>query len=247
MLLQSIQKAAKERAEALTEGAVATIEALDSAYGTLFPFKTLGEATSQFSAGDVLVPNEVLVKALAATQEAVDQTVASCLTMERYILLTIPKMEDGNNFGVTVQLAALKQLKDDRERLEKALEELSKYASTRADAMEKCKLPSSTKTKTTTQSTSSGETKGGEKEGATSSNNKSEEEKTVETAAQTSDAAFRQQAVWSVDALYYSKARNAYMTALTCFMTAADFMDKNKEKIAAPKGAGGRGGYSSMY
>ena len=109
---------------------------MDGSFQTLFPFKALSEATAQFSSGDVTVPNDVLVKALAASQEAIDQTVNSCLLMERYILLTIPKMEDGNNFGVTVQLAALKQLKDDREKLEKSLDELSKYASSRADAME---------------------------------------------------------------------------------------------------------------
>lgn len=162
--------------------------------------------------------------------------------------MTIPKMEDGNNFGVTVQLAALKQLKDDKEQLQKLLEDLSKYSATRADAMEKCKLPASSKSKTTTQSTSNAETKGGEKEGTTSSNSKSEEEKTTESASQIAEARFRQDAVWAIDALYYSKARNAFMSALTCFMTAVDFMDKNKEKIAAPKGSsGGRHSYSSMY
>jgi len=245
--LSAVQKAAKKQAETLTDGAAKTIEAMDAAFQALFPFKTLSAATAQFSAADAAVPHVGLVKALATSMEAIDETATSCLTMERYILLTIPKMEDGNNFGVTVQLAALKQLKDDREKLEKALEELSKYAATRADALEKCKLPSSTKSKTTTQSTSNSDTKGGEKEGATSTTSKSEEEKTVETANQSGEAAFRQQAVWAVDALYYSKARNAYMSAMTCFMTAADFLEKNKEKIGAPKGSSGGGGYSSMY
>lgn len=241
--LSAIQKAAKAQADSLTDGAAKTIETMDSSYATLFPFKTMTEATAQFSSGDVTVPNGVLVKALAAAQEAIDTTVTSSLTMERYILLTIPKMEDGNNFGVTVQLAALKQMKDDREKLEKSLEELSKYSATRADALEKCKLPSTSKSKTTSQSTS--ETTGGEKPGSTTS--KSEEDKTVESASQLVEATFRQQAVIAVDALYYSKCRSAFMSALTAAMVAADFMEKNKEKIAAPKGSGGRGGYSSMY
>lgn len=245
--LSAIQKAAKESADAVTSDALKTIQTLDTAFQTLFPFKTLGEATAQFSAGDVSVPNDVLVKALAASQEAIDQTVVSCMTMERYILLTIPKMEDGNNFGVTVQLAALKQLKDDREKLEKCIEELSKYPSARADAMEKCKLPSSSKSKTTTQSTSSSDVKGGEKEGTSTTSAKSDEEKIVATESQLAEASFRQQAVIAVDILYYSKARNAYMSAVTAFMTAADFLDKNQEKISAPKGSGGGRGYSSMY
>jgi Proteasome activator pa28 beta subunit len=221
---------------------------MDASYQSLFSYKTLSEATSAFSSGDVLVPSDVLVKALAATSEALDSTVTACMTMERYILLTIPKMEDGNNFGVTVQLAALKQMKDDREKLEKLLEELSKYASSRADAMEKCKLSSVSSSKTTTSSTSNADTKGGEKAGSTSSTSTSTEEKTVESANQVAEAAFRQQAVWAVDVLYYSKARTAFMSALTCYVTAVDFLDKNQEKIAAPKGTtGGRASYSSMY
>ncbi|CAB9517070.1 proteasome (prosome, macropain) activator subunit [Seminavis robusta] len=245
--LSAIQKAAKKQADSITDGAVKTVESMDASYQSLFPFKTLSEATASFSAGDVAKPNEALAKAVSAAQEAVDSTVTACLTMERYILLTIPQMEDGGNFGVTVQLAGLKMVKDDREKLEKMLEDLSKYASSRADALEKLKLPSSSKSKTTTSTTANNETKGGEKPGATSSTGSNTEEKTVETENQLADAPFRQQAVWQVDALYYSKARNAFMSAMTCFMTAADFLDKNKGKIAAPKGSSGGRGFSSMY
>lgn len=148
---------------------------------------------------------------------------------------------------MSVQLAGLKQLKEDRERLEKCLDEITKYAATRADAMEKLKLPWSSKTKTASQSSSNGESKGGEKEGATSSSETKTEEKTTETATQITEAPFRQQAVLAVDTLFYSKARNAFTTALTSFMTAVDFMDKNKEKISAPKGKGGARANFSMY
>lgn len=245
---QAMQKAAKKQSDDVVAGAVQQIENMNGSFATLFPLKTTTEATAAFSSGDVAVPNDVLVKALSAAQEAVDAAVAASLTMERYILLTIPAMEDGNNFGVTVQLAALKHIQDDRGNLEKALEDLCKYAATRADAMEKCKLPSSTKSKTTTSSTGNNETKGGEKEGTTTTTSSNSEEKTVESATQTADAVFRQQSVWSVDTLYYTKARNAFMSALTAFAVAVDFMDKNKEKISAPKGSeGGRGGFSSMY
>lgn len=220
---------------------------MEASFKSLFPFRTLSEASAKFGAGDVAQPNDVLVKALSATLDSLDMIITNTLALERYITLTIPKMEDGNNFGVTVQLAALKQLKDDREKLEKVLEDISKYSQTRADAMEKCKLPSSSKTKTSSQSSSNGENKGGEKEGATSSKENKTEEKTVETANQLMEAPFRQQAVLSVDSLFYSKARNAFMSGLTCFMTAVDFMEKNKEKIAEPKGAQGGRSYTSMY
>lgn len=246
-LRQSIQTTAKKQAEDAAAGALKEIETMDGSFASLFPYKTLTEATTAFSSEDVAKPNELLVKALAATQEAVDTTITRGLTMERYILLTIPKMEDGNNFGVTVQLAALKHMQDDRDKLQKILEDLSKYAATRADAMEKCKLPSSSKAKTTTSSQSNNDTKGGEKPGTTTSTSTNTEEKTTETQNQQTEAAFRQQAVWSVDALYYSKARTGFMTALTAYSTAIDFMDKNQEKISAPKGSESGRGYTSMY
>merc|ERR1712226_1434083 len=71
-----------------------------------------------------------------------------------FITLTIPQMEDGNNFGVTVQLALLKQITEAREKNDSAMEDLMKYGGSRAEALEKCKLPSVAVTQTDTVSES---------------------------------------------------------------------------------------------
>jgi len=162
---------------AIVEKGLTTVSAMTASINSLFTFESLSAAGTAFGTGDVSTPNEGLVKALTTSLDSLDLVIAQLMTMERFVMLTIPKMEDGNNFGVTVQLAALKHMKDERELLSKALEELSKYYSCRADAIEKCKLPTTNSTKTSVQCNSSGESKGGEKEGKTTSTETKVEEK----------------------------------------------------------------------
>eukprot|EP00957_Ditylum_brightwellii_P077773 5910102-Ditylum_brightwellii.AAC.1 len=73
-------------------------------------------------------------------------------------------MEDGNNFGVTVQMTISKFLKETRDEWSKLLEEFPKYYSTRADAVDKLGLSktSSSETKTESKSKSTGGEKGDE-------------------------------------------------------------------------------------
>lgn len=150
--------------------------------------------------------------------------------------LCIPKMEDGNNFGVTIQLQALKHINDAQEKLQKQLDEVMKYSSSRADAVEKCKLASASSTTTTTKTdvTSNGTDK--EKgETANSSTSQTVEQKKVESSHSGMDLAFRQDAVAAVDLMYYSKAKNLFSLALTSLLSTLDFVEKNRDKIEAPK------------
>jgi hypothetical protein len=189
-----------------------------------------------------------LAVTIHTTIDAVDAVATDLAVLCHYVTLTIPKMEDGGNWGVSVQLNALKAMSDSKEKLEKGLEELSKYTSTRAEALDKCKLASTSKSVTNSKSQSSSEGTTTEKGDAKSSDTKtSTEEKESSTAAgEGLEVEYRKQAVTAVDVLFYSKAKSLYMAAMTSFMTAIDMMDKNADKISAPKGNGG-GGSSSMY
>jgi len=127
-------------------------------------------------------------------------------------------------------------MSDAKEKLEKAVEELSKDHGARAEALEKCKL--STQTKTTTKTTSQTNAPGNSTE---KGDNQQNENKTVtedkETGTEMVSAAElvnREQAVTAVDLLYYLKAKSLLQTALT-YMGAVDFCDKNAEKLA-PQG-----------
>merc|ERR1719263_333365 len=157
--------------------------------------------------------------------------------METFLRLHIPKMEDGNNFGVTVQLALLKEISDLQQANAKSLDDLSGYAGARAEALEKMKLPSIgvTATKSTSVATTDGK-----KEGKIS---ESTEEKKSSSDDTGPAASARKSALVAIDTLYYSKSQRCFES----FMTTLDFLDKNKEKLEKPKGGGSGGGYSSMY
>merc|ERR1740117_1306885 len=121
-----------------------------------------------------------------------------------------------------------------------------KYYASRADLVEKCKFPSSTTSKSKSEGSSSVKatsTKEEENKESKGEDSKSDS-KTVETEHTTAEQKLRLQALAVCDVQYYSKCKAAYTRATTCYMTAIDYMDKNKEKLARPKGTNGGGSYS---
>ena len=88
-------------------------------------------------------------------------------------------MEDGNNFGVTVQMMVAKYAKEVKDDLVKTLDSLPGYFDARAGAYEKMPtIPSKSSSSSTSSSTSSGGKDGDEKKESSST---STEEKKVRT------------------------------------------------------------------
>jgi hypothetical protein len=241
-----LQESTKAAALAVVAKAPSDILTLQSTYQQYFPVEPLSATQQKYAAGDVTV-NDAVTKTVNATSDVTDSILSDMVRLEQYIHLTIPKMEDGNNFGVTVQLTALKQITDSKELLVKGLEELLKYAATRADALEKCKLPSQSTVSSTTKSQSDSAGNNTEKGDVKStSTGTAKEEKTTETVQVSPELAYRKLAVTAVDISFYCKAKGLFQTAMIGYMAALDFLEKNSDKIAAPKGNGG-GAYTSMY
>lgn len=227
-----------------------TVHTLQQTYATQFPAESITAVSNKFMADEsLLLLNSTCSNAVAVTLDAIDHAMQIISKMEQYVQLSVPLIEDGGNFGVSIQLAAIKVLNDQSEKLDKCMEDLIKYSSARADALEKCKLPSTSSTKTSTALTSESAGQDKEKgETATSSKSQSTEEKTIESVSSIAESALRKQALIAVDVRYYQKAKYTFATVMTSLLLAADFMDKNKVKIAAPKGNGNSRGYSgSMY
>ena len=194
--------------------------------------------------------NESLTATVNTTVDAIQAVLTDIAVLTQYITLTIPKMEDGGNWGVSVQLAAIKAMGDSKEKLEKGLEELTKYASARADALDKCKLLSTSKTTSTSKSQSTSEGTSTEKGDAKATDNKTstEEKETTTAAASGLVIDYRVQAVVATDVLYYTKAKAVFQNAIMSYLAAIDFCDKNSDKLSQPKGnSGGTSSYSSMY
>jgi hypothetical protein len=197
----------------------------------------------------VTAKNASLELALFDTLDSVDMVVTHLAAMEQFVHLHIPRMEDGNNFGVTVQLSVLKQMSDTQERLAKAADDLYKYASARADALEKCKLTNSTTSVSKSTSETGTEGTSAEKGNVNGSEKKqSLENKTVETATTLAESAFRMDAVVAVDLAYYVKSKALFQLAMTSLLAILDFCEKNQDRLAEPKGSQGSApAYTGMY
>jgi hypothetical protein len=243
-----LQESTKIAALAVVAKAPADLLKLQSTYAQYFPSEPLSATQTKYAASGDVTRNDTVKTIVDVTQDVTDSILSDMVRLEQYIHLTIPKMEDGNNFGVTVQLTALKQITDSKELLVKGLDDLSKYASSRADALEKCKLPSQSVTSSTTKSQSESAGNNTEKGDVTStSTGTAKEEKTTETATNSPELVYRKLAVTAVDVSFYCKAKGLFQTAMIGYMAALDFLEKNSDKIAQPKGANGGGSYTSMY
>ena len=213
-------------------------------YAKLFPHSTLSQAAEALEKDG----GSSLASALAATVNLVDKVSTDLTAVEQFINLSLPQVEDGNNFGVTIQLAGLKHITEAQEKLDKSLEELMKYSSSRADALEKCKLPSTSVTETSTVSESNSQENADDAKVTKSSSKETKSVSTKTDPSPSPEQAIRQQALVAVDLLYYSKAKNAYTRAMNAYVAVIDFCDKNQQKINEPKGSrDGDTGYSSMY
>merc|ERR1712137_594134 len=174
------------------------------------------------------------LECLKTSREAVAQAIGDFAVLEQYITLHVPQMEDGNNFGVTVQLAALKQLKETAESLEKDLDLVPKYCKERADVMDKFLGSSSESSKEET-------TEGGENAGTKKTTTK-EQSSRVNGAE-----SHRKEAVLAIDIQFFTLAKKALMKVIGAYIANLDFILKNKDKIEKPKGNDGGSGFSSMY
>lgn len=189
--------------------------------------------TQSYQTQNFIQQNPAVIAAISASQDVIAQAVDDMSVMEDYIMLHIPQMEDGNNFGVTVQLSALKQLQDSSEAMSKSIDELAKYYGARADVMDKLLLASETLSESKKEENDGTETK---------------TTVTKETKSSSGQQSFhRVQAVYAVDTQYYAACKKAFRTVKSAYVANIDFLLKNQDKIELPKGTDGGSNFSSMY
>jgi hypothetical protein len=177
--------------------------------------------------------NLSLLSAIKVYRDSLRSFIDDILVLERFVSLHIPAMEDGNNFGVSIQIEIAKLLKETKGDLIKKLEAVPTYLASRAEAVEKLSLPTFIKSETKSMTTSTGGKDGDEKKSSVVS----EEKNTGETKASTSH---RLKHLVSLDVQLYSNLRIGFMESMNAFLAIVDQMEKNKEKLVAPKGAQGR-------
>lgn len=254
--MDAYRKKSSADAKAILGSGVATLDSLATSLAAL-PYSgagALSQAEGAFVAsigeGDVEKANDVVDAAYKVTRDALALGSDHARTLERFVALHVPQMEDGNNFGVTVQLMFSKLLKEEREKMEKSLAETSKYYSSRADAIDKFShLPktSVSESKTTSKSSASGGKDGDENKESTSSS--TEEKKTTSDGGKVNT--HRVKALAALDAQMYADLAGALQSMMDGYVVILDNLEKNWDKLENPRGKGyggyGSGGSSMVY
>lgn len=248
---KQIRDSSKSDVKALLASAPSKISSIDDLLSTHFSSIDTSSVQSQYISllqPNPESPNLSLSSAIDAYANTLSNTIDIIQTIERFITLHIPQMEDGNNFGVTVQMTISKALKDVKESLMKKMEFIPSYYNSRADLVDKFGLSKSvvTKTKTTTKS----DVKGG-KDGDESkeSNTEVTEEKTTGNVIDVQTKLYtRFMALVKADVNCYINARIGMVECKDSLLMILDNVEKNMDKLTSPKGTGGYGGNSmGMY
>jgi hypothetical protein len=236
------QTSTKDNAMKILDGAPHKLHNLESTYAESFPYPSLSSASAEFSSIGANSANEKALKAVTTALDVVDSISHDIRTIEKFIRLHIPKMEDGNNFGVTVQLALLKELSELQEACATKIDDLSGYANARAEALGKLNLPSKSETVTKSSTVSTTDGKKEEK------NSEATEEKKTTNDITGPVYNSRVAAIVAADTQYYSKAQRAFQSVVTLYIAVLDFLDKNRDRIENPRGSGVvQPPFSSMY
>lgn len=205
-----------------------------------FPARSPSAARAKFAAQleanpSQLAVNDEVTALVALAADELDALLRALQQLQLWISLLVPKIEDGNNFGVEVQKAAFTVLKEHSATWQKQFDSLSDYAQQRATAVEKLNAKrSSEKTTTATKST-------GGKDG--------DEDKRVVSAVDKESSAAADVPDWrayvlSLDVKWYCNLARALEGVRDTYATAFDVIDKNKDKVERPRGQGDRAGFS---
>jgi hypothetical protein len=102
MLVQKFKSSSKEQALDLLEKSVAAIDEMQNTFPHLFPYSTLSDASAEFLASATASSNDKVAAAVTKTLDTLQAVSHTARTLEYFIQLHIPAIEDGGNFGVRV-------------------------------------------------------------------------------------------------------------------------------------------------
>lgn len=244
--MDSLRARCEDSVSTLRSTGVNDLTRLEDLISKIFPHgASLSTAEAAFvteinGANGSIGPNATLVNAEGVVKDEIAKFVANIQCLEKFINLNTPAMEDGNNFGVSVQMIFAKYLKDVKDEALKKLDIVTAYYSSRADAVDKVNGRSS-KSETTTSSESS--SKGG-KDGAEDKSGKTtvaEEKKSFAT-----NDPNRIKAIAAIDVKFYFDLGLLMRFTTDSYAVVLDNLEKNYEKLKTPKGESG-GNYSGMF
>ncbi|CAI5703940.1 unnamed protein product [Peronospora effusa] len=182
--------------------------------------------------------NNEVQSLLSVVTDEIAQIMSAIQLLQCWIQLHVPKVEDGNNFGVEVQKYAFVHLKESLEKWQKIWDSLSDYSSNRATAVEKLNAKANSETSTTTTVTSS---RGG-KEGDEEKSVTAKVEKQSNAGSQAAEDAIA--AVVALDVKWYFNLVRALEGVRDQYAVTEDVITKNRDKIELPRGKNDRAGFN---
>lgn len=230
--------------------AAAVTESLPAKYLALQEFvATITEEPASLAAKFAVTPsdtapvpmNATVATALERTQAEVSAAIASFGIIQSWLTLSLPAVEDGNNFGVGVVLEAIKMVGETKKALAEQLKGLPDYFKERSAAVEKISPKLSASTSESSTSSSDKETKAAEVTDSTKSGTSTVTKKDTATSSAVPDAVAH---VVALDVNWYLRLHETCGKVMLAYASVSDFIEKNKDRISQPKGSGGR---MSMY
>ncbi|CAI5720328.1 unnamed protein product [Peronospora destructor] len=195
-------------------------------------------AQSVLAAPSAVVSNNEVQSLLSVVTDEIAHLMSAIQLLQCWIQLHVPKVEDGNNFGVEVQKYAFVHLKESLEKWQKIWDSLSDYSSTRATAVEKLNAKANSETSSTTTVTSSRGGKEDDEEKIVTT----KIEKQSNTGSQAAEDAIA--AVVALDVKWYFNLVRALEGVRDQYTVTQDVITKNKDKIELPRGKNDRAGFS---
>mmetsp|Transcript_4873 Transcript_4873/g.11601 ORF Transcript_4873/g.11601 Transcript_4873/m.11601 type:complete len:113 (-) Transcript_4873:665-1003(-) len=109
-LFKKLKDDSKSNAMGVLDSSVARVEEMHKMYAELFHYGNLSEASKDFKASATVAANEKVAQAIATTLDQLAAHATLLNTVDYFISLHVPKIEDGGNFGVGVQLDLVKKI-----------------------------------------------------------------------------------------------------------------------------------------
>lgn len=129
--MKEYQEELAAKLEAFLSSANAKVSELGALRAQLFPYDTLDAAASAFGQ-DLADSNKLNSEALMSVRNEVSSLISTLDAIVAWITLSVPKIEDGGNFGVSIQFEIRKAIADVRKDLKDKFDALADYHEKRA-------------------------------------------------------------------------------------------------------------------
>ncbi|KAJ8608515.1 hypothetical protein CTAYLR_005727 [Chrysophaeum taylorii] len=182
--------------------------------------------------------NEELGQLLSYTRNEAAKCVMDLRKIERWIVLNIPKVEDGNNFGVAVQMEINKMVVERRTKVKELFDKLADYHKDRGALLKEMACKTLADNIKSTTKLVDDETKNGEESKATKTSTKTHSEQKETTPMVIPDQVA---SVVALDVGWYFHLVFTLETVRDAYVACVDCITKNRAKLERPKGDGAGG------